>query len=48
MSLISTKLKVKPDERFTVYEATVPDGSDSNEDEDILNYDDLDAPDAFA
>ena len=44
---ISTKLTVKPDELFTVYEANVPDEPIS-ENEDILNYDDLDDPDAFA
>ena len=30
-----------------VYEATVPDEALTDEDEDILNYDDLDDPDAF-
>ena len=43
--LISTKMKVKPDEQFTVYEAEVHNGSI---DEDILNYDDLDDPAIFA
>ena len=37
--------KLDPDERYTVYEADVPD--EANIDEDILNYDDLDDPDAF-
>ncbi len=46
-SLISTKLTVKPEDTFTVYEADAPDES-IGEDEDILNYDDLDDPDAFA
>jgi type IV secretion system protein VirD4 len=46
--LISTKLVVKPDELFTVYQAAVPDEAPIGEDEDILNYDDLDDPDAFA
>jgi len=45
--LIRTKLTVRPDEQFTVYEAEVSDEPIS-EDEDILNYDDLDDPDAFA
>ena len=43
--LISTKLKVKPDDMFDAYEATV---TDSEIREDILNFDDLDDPDAFA
>ena len=34
-------------EQYTVYEADVPDETPIGEDEDILNYDDLDAPDAF-
>ena len=32
---------------YEVYEATVPDEALTDEDEDILNYDDLDDPDAF-
>lgn len=44
--LISTKLKVRPDDQFVVYEADAPDDSIS-EDEDIFNYDDIDDPDAF-
>ncbi len=39
--------KLDPDERYTVYEADVPDEADIGEDEDIFNYDDLDDPDAF-
>ena len=39
--------KLDPDERYTVYEADVPDEANIGEDEDILNYDDLDDPDAF-
>jgi type IV secretion system protein VirD4 len=53
--LTSTKLKATPDELFTVYQAEVPDETSINEDsvnedidEDILSYDDLDDPDAFA
>ena len=34
-------------EECEVYEATVPDEALMDEDEDILNYDDLDDPDAF-
>jgi len=45
--LFSTKLTVTPGDQFTVYEADVSDEPIS-EDEDILNYDDLDDPDAFA
>ena len=32
----------------TMYEVTVPDDALTEEDEDILNYDDIDDPDAFA
>lgn len=39
--------KLDPDERYTVYEADVPDEANIGEDEDIFNYDDLDDPDAF-
>ena len=39
--------KLDPDERYTVYEADVPDEANIGGDEDILNYDDLDDPDAF-
>ena len=46
--LVSTKLKVRPDDLFTVYQAAESDESPIGEDEDILNYDDLDDPDAFA
>ena len=37
-------MEVKEDE---VYEVSVPDEAITDEDEDILNYDDLDDPDAF-
>ena len=42
-------MKVKPDETYTVYEVDAP-GEDTaaGEDEGILNYDDVDDPDAFA
>jgi len=46
--LISTKLTVKPNDLFTVYQADAPDEGPVGEDEDILNYDDIDDPDAFA
>ncbi len=39
--------KLNPNEQYTVYEADVPDETPIDEDEDILNYDDLDDPDAF-
>lgn len=39
--------KLDPDEQYTVYEADVPDEANIGEDEDILNYDDLDDPDAI-
>ncbi len=38
---------LNPNEQYTVYEAAVPDEGHMEEDEDILNYDDLDDPDAF-
>jgi len=48
-SLINRRMKVKPDETYTVYEVDAP-GEDAaaGGDEDILNYDDVDDPDAFA
>ena len=46
--LISRRMdKVNPNEEYTVYEVDVPDEGHMEEDEDILNYDDLDDPDAF-
>ena len=39
--------KLDPGELYTVYEAEVPDSVNMTEDEDILNYDDLDDPDAY-
>jgi type IV secretion system protein VirD4 len=45
--LISTKLTVKPEDEFTVYDANVPDNEGIDGDEDILNYDDIDDPDAY-
>ena len=39
--------KLDPSKQYTVYEADVPDKTPIDEDEDILNYDDLDDPDAF-
>ena len=48
-TLINRRMEVKPNEQYTVYEADVP-GEDAaiDEDEDILNYDDVDDPEAFA
>jgi type IV secretion system protein VirD4 len=45
-SLINRRMKPNPNEVYTVYEV---DGTDTgiDEDEDILNYDDLDDPDAY-
>ena len=40
--------KLNPNEQYTVYEADEADTTDIDEDEDILNYDDVDDPDAFA
>ena len=45
--LINRNRRPGPDEVCEVYEATVPDGAAIDEDEDILNYDDLDDPDAY-
>ena len=42
--MISTRLKLNPNEEYEVYEA----GDADSLDDDILNYDDLDDPDAFA
>ena len=39
--------KLNPNETYTVYKVDVPDEAITGEDEDILNYDDLDDPDAF-
>lgn len=39
--------KLNPNETYTVYKVDVPDEALTGEDEDILNYDDLDDPDAF-
>ena len=39
--------KLNPNETYTVYKVDVPDEALTDEDEDILNYDDLDDPDAF-
>jgi len=47
-TLINTKLKVKPNDLFTVYEAEAADETDIAENEDIFDYDDVDDPDAFA
>lgn len=46
-SLVNRRMKVKPDEEYMVYDVDVP-GEDAAIDEDILNYDDVDDPDAFA
>lgn len=48
-SLINRHMKVKPDEIYTVYEVDeLGEEAAASEDEDILNYDDVDDPDAFA
>lgn len=48
-SLINRRMEVNPDETYTLYEvdATGEDAA-TDEDEDILNYDDVDDPNAFA
>lgn len=45
--LINRNRRPGPEEVCEVYEATVPDEAAIDEDEDILNYDDLDDPDAY-
>ena len=39
--------KLNSNEQYTVYETDAPDETPIDGDEDILNYDDLDDPDAF-
>ena len=39
--------RLDPGESYTVYEIDGPDDESISEDEDILNYDDIDDPDAF-
>ena len=46
--LINRKRRPRPDELCEVYAVAVPDDGLTSEDEDILNYDDIDDPDAFA
>ena len=46
--LINRRRRPRLNEACTMYEVTVPDDALTEEDEDILNYDDIDDPDAFA
>ncbi len=46
--LINRRRRPGLNEACTMYEVTVPDDAFTEEDEDILNYDDIDDPDAFA
>ena len=47
-SLVTRRMDMlNPNEHYTVYEVAVPDEAHMEEDEDILNYDDLDDPDTF-
>ena len=46
-TLFSKKLKVRPNDLFTVYEVDVSEDEAIDADADILNYDDIDDPDAF-
>ena len=46
--LINRRRRPGPNEICEVYEVSVPDNGLTSEDEDILNYDDIDDPDAFA
>ena len=45
--LINRNRRPRLGEEYTVYEADVPEDALTEEDEDILNYDDVDDPDAF-
>ena len=45
--LINLRRRPGPNEACEVYEVDVPAEALTEEDEDILNYDDLDDPDAF-
>ena len=48
-TLFAKKIKAKPDDLYTVYQAeAVEDEPPVSEDEDILDYSDIDDPDAFA
>jgi len=52
VKLITRRTALDPNEQYTVYNVTVPDeepgeGEDTDTDEDILDYDDLDDPDAY-
>ena len=47
--LVTRRMKLHPNEQYTLYEVSVTEESKViSEDEDILNYDDVDDPDAFA
>lgn len=47
--LINRRMKVKPNEIYTTYEVdAAEEAADIDENEDILNYDDVDDPEAFA
>jgi len=45
--LITRRMKLNPNEEYTVYEVDAEETADIDGDEDILNYDDVDDPDAF-
>jgi len=46
--LINRRMRLNPNDTYTVYEVDGPDDAAIDEDEDILDYDDLDDPEAFA
>ena len=46
--LINRRRRPGLNEACEMYEVAVPDDALTEEDEDILNYDDIDDPDAFA
>ncbi len=45
--LVTRRMKLNPNEEYTVYEVDTT-GDETDIDEDILNYDDIDDPEAFA
>jgi len=47
--LIDRRMKLNPNDEYTIYEVSAEDSTaDMGENEDILNYDDVDDPEAFA
>jgi type IV secretion system protein VirD4 len=47
--LVNRRMKLHPKEQYTIYEVdAMAESASISEDEDILNYDDVDDPEAFA